>query len=102
MFLVLQMAQANPFANLNAIAAEVAAPDEEPVSRYTVRRRLAEAAIHSRLAATRFHLTDTHKANRLLYAQEALSFEEDYWDEIKFSDEKTFRSDMSANVYVRR
>ena len=67
----------------------------------TVRRRLAEAAIHSRLAATKFHLTDALKANRLMYAQEALDNEEAYWEQVKFSDEKTFRSDMSANVYVR-
>ena len=74
----------------------------EPVSRYTVRRRLAEAATHSCLAATKLNLTDAKKANRLLYAQEALNYEEDYWDQVKFSDEKTFSSDMSANVYVRR
>ena len=63
MLLVLQMAQANPFAKLSVIAAEVAGSDVEPVSRYTVRRRLAEAAIHSRLAATKFNFTDIKRRN---------------------------------------
>lgn len=66
------MAQVRPFAKLNAIAAEVAGSEEEPVSRQTVRRRLAEAAFHSRLAATKSNLTDAHKAKLFPYAQDTL------------------------------
>ena len=64
------MAHFRPFAKLNAIAAQFAGPEEVPVSRQTVRRRLAKAAFHSRLAATQFNLTDAHKAKRFPYAQE--------------------------------
>ena len=77
MLFVLQMAQANPFPKLNAIAAEVAGPDAAPVSRHAVRRRLAEAAIYSWLAVSKFSSTDPYRANRLMYAQDTLN-QEDY------------------------
>ena len=83
-----QVAQAKPFAKLKAIAAEVSGESQDPVSRDTVRRRLAESKIVSRVAATKSLLTETHKGNRLLYAQEALDFPDDYWTSVKFSDEK--------------
>ena len=96
--LVLQFTQANPFAQLNAIASEVRARKKSQSSdhttvriphRHIVRRQLAEAAIHSRLAVTKFNLTNAHKANRFPSAQETLTYEEDYWDKVKFSNEKT-------------
>lgn len=98
-----QMAHENPFMGLADVAAHVAAPAEDPVSVQTVSRRLGKAGIRTRVSSTQTDLSDEHKANRLLFAQNHLhDFSEDSWMTVKFSDEKTFRSDMSGKVYVRR
>ena len=97
------MARDNPFMGLGAIAAEVAAPGEDPVSLQTVSRRMRAAGPHTRVASSQIELTEGHKAHRLLFAQEHLQdYDEGTWMLTKFSDEKTFRSDMSGKVYVRR
>ena len=97
------MAREQPFLGLAAIAAQVATPGREPVSLTTVSRRLHEAGLKTRVSCTKIELSDMHKGNRLLYAQENLeNFDQAKWMRTKFSDEKTFRSDMSGKLYVRR
>ena len=103
MFVCFQMARANPFLGLAAIAVAVAAPGQDPVSQQTVSRRMESAGLKTRVVSSQIELTPAHKAQRLLFAQQQLeTVRQEDWMAVKFSDEKTFRSDMSGKTYVRR
>ena len=74
------MARKHPFMGLANVAADVAAPAEDPVSVQTVTRRLGETGLKTRLSSTQIDLSDTHKANRLLFAENHLNhFTEESW-----------------------
>ena len=97
------MARANPFLGLAAIAVAAAAPGEEPVSVQTVSRRLDDAGLKTRVASSQIELSPAHQAHRMVFAEEKMeNMSDEDWMGVKFSDEKTFRSDMSGKTYVRR
>ena len=71
------------------------------VSCQTVARRLRANGLRSRVSSQQIALSEAHKAHRLAYCNNQLeNFIEDDWMKTKFSDEKTFRSDMSGRVYI--
>ncbi len=68
----------------------------------TIRRRLREAGLRSRVAAKKELLTPAHRAARLHFAQEYAEKGLDFWSRVVFSDEKTFRSSDQGRVRVWR
>ncbi|KAH6943830.1 hypothetical protein HPB50_000124 [Hyalomma asiaticum] len=59
---------------------------------HTIRRRLREAALRSRIAARKPHLTCANKTARLKFAVDHHSWRVEDWKYVIFSDESTFSS----------
>ncbi|KAG0718363.1 putative low-specificity L-threonine aldolase 1 [Chionoecetes opilio] len=68
----------------------------------TVRRRLHAANLHCRVAAKKELLTDAHRASRLAFAEQHANKGLDFWSQVIFCDEKTFRSSDHGRVRVWR
>ena len=85
---IIQEVRANPFTNSTDIARTL----QLTVSPRTIRRRLHEAGLRNRAAATKDVLTATHKERRLQFAQQHIEEDLSFWGRVVFSDEKTFSS----------
>lgn len=72
-----------------------------PASVNTARRRIRASDIKNRCAANKIFLTEANKQRRLEFAQEYLN-EENLWDTVVFSDEKTFQSSNNGSIRVYR
>ena len=99
------MAEDQPFQPLEDVGIAVAAADGQPdrvIPPYTVRRRLGQHGINTRVAASKIEMAVRHKDQRLAYARRMGDRDAAYWRGVKFSDEKTFSSDSTSRVYVRR
>ncbi|KAH7977932.1 hypothetical protein HPB49_003986 [Dermacentor silvarum] len=70
-------------------------------SKTTVKRRLAEAGLKSRMAAQKPLLTNVNKSKRLSFAQRHEAWSADDWGRVVFSDECTFTTkwDQRARVW---
>lgn len=70
-------------------------------SKTTVKRRLAEAGLKSRMAAQKPLLTNVNKSKRLSFAQRHEAWSADDWRRVVFSDECTFTTkwDQRARVW---
>ncbi|XP_075530153.1 uncharacterized protein LOC142563485 [Dermacentor variabilis] len=78
-----------PFLNAKEVRSTLAL---EHVSDSTVRRRLREAALRSRIAAQKPLLTVANKTARLKFAVDHRSWKVEDWKYVIFSDESTFSS----------
>lgn len=74
------------------------------VSDQTIRNRLHEDQQFSRRRVVRIPLTSTHRANRLLFARQHLSWDMQDWSKVLFTDEckvKFFSDDRRIRVWRR-
>lgn len=71
------------------------------VSLCTIRRRLAQAGLRSRIACQRPRLSPREKETRLVFAEDHLSWKEEDWCQVVFSDESSFvsRWDQQQRVW---
>jgi transposase len=95
---IIQEARRNPFSNAVAIRSSL----HLAVTPRTVRRRLHEANIHHRIPACKHFLTEQHKEARLHFAQLHANKTQDFWEQIIFTDEKTFRSSDHGKLHCWR
>ncbi|KAJ3649639.1 hypothetical protein Zmor_021369 [Zophobas morio] len=73
-----------------------------PASLKTARKRVHETELRNRAAANKIFLTEQNKANRVLFAQEFVNEPADMWNNVIFSDEKTFKSYSNGRRRVYR
>jgi transposase len=73
-----------------------------PGSARTARRRVKETDIRCRSAAKKILLTQQHKERRVGFALEYMAVDETFWDNIIFTDEKTFQSTRNGPIRVYR
>ena len=72
------------------------------VSRKTVCNRLHEAGVHHRIPAEKENLTERHRNRRLVFAQQYVNMDLDYWGRVIFSDEKSFSSTTHGRPHCWR
>lgn len=72
-----------------------------PGSANTARDRVRNSDIRSRCAANKIFLTERNKQGRLEFAHEYLN-ENNFWETVIFSDEKTFQSCNNGRIRVYR
>ena len=75
------------------------------ISVQTIRRRLHQAGLRSRIPAEKLHLLDRHMRARLQWAREKQNFTQAQWDTCLFSDESRFclaQGDRRHRVWRRR
>lgn len=68
----------------------------------TVRNRLKEAGLHSRVAAQKPFLNSTHKTKRLQFAEQHASWTSEEWKRVIFTDESTFCTKQAQRKRVWR
>ena len=95
---ICQAADENPFTNAVAIRDNL----NLDISARTIRRRLHEGNIHHRTPAIKQKLTDQHRASRLLFAQQYVDRDLDFWGRVIFTDEKTFSSTSHGKIHCWR
>ena len=100
------MAEAQPLRSLEevgvAVAAGISGQPARKISQYTVRRRLREHGVRTRVAAQQIDTSARHREQRVPYAERMVDREDEFWMGVKFSDEKAFSSESGSMVYVRR
>ncbi|KAH7979575.1 hypothetical protein HPB49_009954 [Dermacentor silvarum] len=87
--------------NPRAALSEIRQCFQLTTSKATVKRRLAEAGVKSRMAAQEPLLTNVNKSKCLSFAQRHEACSADDWGRVVFSDECTFTTkwDQSARVW---
>lgn len=95
---IIDAVEAGPFTNAVAVKEQLGLH----VSADTVRRRLHEREVHHRTPAIKETLTDRHRENRLLFAQQHGDKGMDFWSRVIFTDEKTFRSTNHGRLHCWR
>lgn len=74
-----------------------------PASDRTAQRRIVQCSnLKNRAAAPKPFLKATHKEQRIGFALEHLGENEDFWENVIFSDEKTFQSYHNGRIRVFR
>ena len=86
---IVAASQRNHFASTAAIRNEL----QLNVSVDTVSRRFDEAGLPSRIAANKRHYTTEERRKRLSFARGYENWNEDQWEHVIFSDEKTFEGE---------
>ncbi|KAH9372445.1 hypothetical protein HPB48_012869 [Haemaphysalis longicornis] len=81
---------ATAYANLFGTAQQHAQLGGVSASLTTVKRRLAEAGLRSRVAVQKPLVSDDNKAARLSFASEPSTWNVDDWKQVVFSDQSTF------------
>lgn len=72
-----------------------------PASIYTVRRRIKNSELRNRCAANKIYLTEVNKQQRLEFAQQFVD-NVNLWENVVFSDEKSFQSYHDGRLRVYR
>lgn len=72
------------------------------VTSQTVRNRLHDSSVHHRIPAEKEKLTERHRNNRLLFAQQHVNEDLDFWGRVIFSDEKSFPSTTHGRPHCWR
>lgn len=75
---------------------------EFPGSLVTAQRRVRESELKNRCAAKKVWLTIENKEQRLQFALEFLNRQDDFWQNVIFSDEKSFQSAHNGSLKVYR
>lgn len=73
-----------------------------PGSSRTARRRIKETDLRCRSAAKKILLTQNHKDRRVGFALEYVAVDDNFWNNIIFTDEKTFQSTRNGPIRVYR
>ncbi|KAJ8912697.1 hypothetical protein NQ315_012251 [Exocentrus adspersus] len=73
-----------------------------PGSVRTAQRRLKQSGLKNCAAARKVFLSNEHKQIRVQFANEMLNREHAFWNNVVFSDEKTFQSCGSGQIRVYR
>jgi hypothetical protein len=73
-----------------------------PGSARTARRRVKETDLRCRSAAKKILLTQQHKERRVGFALEYMAVDETFWDNIIFTDEKTFPIENVWGLLVKK
>ncbi|KAH7932570.1 hypothetical protein HPB52_024326 [Rhipicephalus sanguineus] len=96
--LIVAASAANPFLSAKEIRDELGL---RSVSLPTIRRRLHEAGIHSRVASQKTLLEESHRRARLEFASACESCSPDNWRAVVFTDEASFctRWDVQRRVW---
>ena len=95
-----QVAKEHPFMPLQDVAV---ASGAVPLHTSQISSRLQNAGLRTYKPSGKLLLTERHKADRLLFAQEHLErHNAEFWRSVVFSDEKIFRTDTVGRVRVRR
>ncbi|KAG0723538.1 Transposable element Tc1 transposase [Chionoecetes opilio] len=68
----------------------------------TIRKILHKAGIHHRIPASKPFLTQANKEQRLGFALQYLTADDDFWKKVVFCDEKTFSSDAHGSLHCWR
>ncbi|KAJ8951362.1 hypothetical protein NQ318_009298 [Aromia moschata] len=91
------------FINHNPFETAVKAREETlfPGSLRTTQRRLIQCGFKNCVAAHKMFLTEEHKQRRVKFANELLQGNE-FWNNVMFSDEKTFQSSKNERLHVYR
>ena len=103
-FLVMQ-ASRHPFWTATQLQNDLQHVNGARISTETVRRRLHEAGLRSRVAAIRIPLTQQHRQARLTWAQQHATCTIADWTPVLFTDESRFCLDMTdrrQRVWRRR
>jgi transposase len=95
---VIDFIRQNPFQTTITVKEEI----EFPGSWSTAWRRIRQSELRSRYAANKFFLGEENKQRRLQFAYEYLQRENNFWDNVVFSDEKTFQSSHNGTLRVYR
>lgn len=88
----------NPFET----AVRAARVTEFPGSITTIQRRIRNSDLRNRCAANKTWLTDANKQERMHFALEYATRQDDFWNNVIFSDEKTFQSTHNGILKVYR
>ena len=97
---IVSASTANPFATAVDLHKEL--HEKIPFSVQTFRNVLDKNDLKCHIAACKPLLTNAHKANRLLFAEDCLNSGDSHFDNIIFSDESKFESCNTRKVFVRR
>ncbi|KAJ8961345.1 hypothetical protein NQ318_014588 [Aromia moschata] len=91
------------FINHNPFETAVKAREEIlfPGSLRTTQRRLKQCGFKNCVAAHKMFLTEEHKQRQVQFANEFLQGNE-FWNNVMFSDEKTFQSSKNERLHVYR
>lgn len=95
---LVEFIQQNPFGT----AVEARQETLLPGSLRTAQTRLKLYGLKNSAAAQKIFLTDEHKRRRVQFANEMLNHGEDFWNNVVFSDEKTFQSCNNGRLRVYR
>ena len=63
------------------------------ISRYTLSRTLKKHGLHARVASKKFFLTPQHARERFQFAADYGEYDQEWWSNVIFCDEKSFRYD---------
>lgn len=85
---ILRSVEADPQSNAVAIRDAL----HLDVTARTVRRRMHSAGVHHRTPAIKEFLTQEHREGRLRFAQQYVNSQDDFWERVIWTDEKSFRS----------
>lgn len=96
--MLVQNIENNPFIT----AREAIIHPQFPASIFTARRRIRDANLKNYAAAKKVNLTARHKEARLSFALQYLANDNNFWEHVIFTDEKTFQSSPSGQVRVYR
>jgi transposase len=73
-----------------------------PACLKTARKRIRESELRNRSATNKIYLTEENKAGRIRFAQEYINQDNNIWNNVVFSDEKTFQSSHNGRIRVYR
>ncbi|KAL1490168.1 hypothetical protein ABEB36_012906 [Hypothenemus hampei] len=92
---LIQHLRAHPFTTATA-AAQIT---NFPASRRTAQRRIRQISdFRCRVAAIKPFLTQQNKENRMGYAMQYLIFDQNFWENVIFTDEKVFQSSRNGKI----
>ena len=103
-FLMVQTRR-HPFVNATTLRNEFKNVVSVNISSQTVRNRLRQSGLRSRIACIRIPLNRLHKQARLYWAQDHVNFTDNDWDPVLFTDESWYCLDFTdrrARVWRRR
>ena len=97
------MSKRSPFKTAARLQADFGNVTGVNLSLSTVKRRLADAGLHGRVARKKPMLSDKNKEKRVKFARKRQSWDADKWGKVLWSDEKRFNLFQSDGpTYVRR
>lgn len=95
---LLQYCRDHPFENPRTAVIET----NFPGSRRTASRRIKESELGYHVAAKKMLLTQEKKQARLLYALNHINYDPQFWENVVFSDEKSFQSSKNGTIHIYR